>query len=119
MRVSGLVDTSSGGTMTRPAALSFHCTDLPMLVTEHLCSSLRKVGGGPGTRGVTGRSLLALIPFSCVAQVGRTPKCVHCKPPPNQRMKLPARGRRFGRYAQWRLSILIAPAAGCSLCAIR
>ena len=38
---------------------------------------------------------------------------------PNQRMKLSARGPRSCRNAQWRRSILIAPAAGCSLCAFR
>ena len=39
--------------------------------------------------------------------------------PPNQRLKLSARGGRFGRNAQGKSSILIAAAAGRSLSAIR
>jgi len=38
---------------------------------------------------------------------------------PNMRLKLSDRGRRFGRIAQWRPSILIAAPAGRSLSAIR
>jgi hypothetical protein len=38
---------------------------------------------------------------------------------PNMRLKLSARGRRQKRKAQTGLFSLVAPAAGCSLCAIR
>jgi hypothetical protein len=38
---------------------------------------------------------------------------------PNQRLKLSPRGRRFGRKAQWKASILIAAPAGRSLSASR
>jgi hypothetical protein len=39
--------------------------------------------------------------------------------PPNQRLKLSARGRHSCRYAQWKPSILIVAPAGRSLSAIR
>jgi hypothetical protein len=38
---------------------------------------------------------------------------------PNMRMKLSARGRRLEAEGQVVAFLLIAPAAGCSLCAIR
>jgi hypothetical protein len=39
--------------------------------------------------------------------------------PPNPRLKLAARWRRFWRKAQWKPSILLAAPAGRSLSAIR
>ena len=58
-----------------------------------------------------------VVSYQPVPDLYHPPPCDSA--PPNLRLKLSARGGRFGRKAQWRLSIFSAAAAGRSLSAAR